>query len=210
MPASRRSVSRAPSPHGATPAAASACHAASARVGRHHDLEAVLAGVAGARDEHARPASSGRSAPTNGFSAALARLACRAAPATPSRARSAPARRSSRDRCAASARGCGARSREELAEPRDVLVRGARVDDDAEPVLAQEIDDEIVEHAAVRPQQARVERLAGLLQLVDVVGERLAQEIAGAAPVRSTARMCDTSNMPASRRTAWCSSICEP
>ena len=44
--------------------------------------------------------------------------------------------------------------------------------------------------------------LPGVLQLVDVVGERAAQEVARRRPVgraRSTTRMCDTSNMPASR-----------
>ncbi len=29
-------------------------------------------------------------------------------------------------------------------------------------------------------------------------------------PRASITHMCDTSNTPASRRTAWCSSICEP
>ena len=33
----------------------------------------------------------------------------------------------------------------ELAQPRDVLVRRARIDHEAEPVLAQEIDDEVVD-----------------------------------------------------------------
>ena len=44
----------------------------------------------------------------------------------------------------------------------------------------EEVDDEVVEDAAVRAQQARIERLAGVLELVDVVGERIAQEIARA------------------------------
>ena len=51
MPASRRSVSRAPRPAGATPCARSARQASAASGGRQHDLEAVLAGVAGAREE---------------------------------------------------------------------------------------------------------------------------------------------------------------
>ena len=51
MPASSRSVSRAPRPQGATPAAPSACQKSAADSDGQHDLEAVLAGVAGARDE---------------------------------------------------------------------------------------------------------------------------------------------------------------
>ena len=69
MPASRRSVSRAPRPHGLTPAAASAFQSVGARAAGHDDLEAVLAGVAGARDEDVAERS--RRA-LNGFSAAVA------------------------------------------------------------------------------------------------------------------------------------------
>ena len=72
----------------------------------------------------------------------------------------------------------GARSAASFAEPRDVLVGRRGVDDEAEEILAQEIDDQVVEHAAVGAQQARIERLAGDLQLVDVVRERVAQECA--------------------------------
>ena len=53
MPASRRSVSRAPSPQEATPSALSAAPGGHCIGRRHHDLEAVLAGVAGARHEPA-------------------------------------------------------------------------------------------------------------------------------------------------------------
>ena len=60
-------------------------------------------------------------------------------------------------------------------------------------------------------QHAAVQRLARLRELGDVVGEQRAQEFARpASPRRSITHMCETSNMPASRRTAWCSSICEP
>ena len=58
MPASRRSVSRQDRPHGTRPAAApasvSACHSCSASLGRDEQLEAVLAGVAGAGDQRGR------------------------------------------------------------------------------------------------------------------------------------------------------------
>ena len=67
-----------------------------------------------------------------------------------------------------------------VAQPRDVLVRRSRVDDEPEEIVAEEIDDEVVEHRAVGLEQARIERLAGHLQLVDVVGEHVAQERARA------------------------------
>ena len=86
-----------------------------------------------------------------------------------------------RDHGEIAARRDGQRARAlggERREPGDVLLCGGGVDDEAKPVLAQKIDDEIVEHAAVVPEQARVERLAGNGKLVDVVRERVAQEIA--------------------------------
>jgi hypothetical protein len=65
-------------------------------------------------------------------------------------------------------------------EPCDVLVRRPGVDDDAKEILAQEIDDQVVENAAVRSKQARVKGLARYLQLVDIVRKREPQEIARA------------------------------
>ena len=53
-PASSRSVSRAPSPAGSTPAPSTARHNAGGRLGRHGHLDAVLAGVAGAGDQARR------------------------------------------------------------------------------------------------------------------------------------------------------------
>jgi hypothetical protein len=70
------------------------------------------------------------------------------------------------------------------AEPGEVLVGRSGVDDQAEPVFAQEIDDQVVEHAAVGTQQAGVKRLARYGQLVDIVGECAAQEVAYAALAR--------------------------
>jgi len=45
-------------------------------------------------------------------------------------------------------------------EPGNILVGGGRVDHDAESVLAQEVDNQIVEDPAVGPEQTRIERLA--------------------------------------------------
>ncbi len=43
-------------------------------------------------------------------------------------------------------------------------------------LLAQEIDDEVIEHAALLVEHAAVERLAAHAQLADVVGEQLLEE----------------------------------
>ena len=60
MPASRRNVSRAPRPHAmmpaGCPAARRASHTGNASCPVKEELEAVLAGVAGARDERGLPA----------------------------------------------------------------------------------------------------------------------------------------------------------
>src|SRR5690606_34820500 len=54
----------------------------------------------------------------------------------------------------------------------------------AEEVLAQVVDDQVVDHPAVLVQHARVQRLAPDLQLVDRVGEQVAQELPGALAVQ--------------------------
>ena len=51
MAASRRSVSRAPRPHGLAPAPSNSSHSVDRLRGGHHELQAVLAGVAGAADD---------------------------------------------------------------------------------------------------------------------------------------------------------------
>jgi hypothetical protein len=60
--------------------------------------------------------------------------------------------------------------------PGEILGRRAGVDDDAEGGVVQVVDDEVVDHAASLVEHGGVERLAGRLQLVDVVGHQLAQE----------------------------------
>ena len=208
-PASRRSVSRAPSPQGRTPAAASACHSAAARAAGQHDLEAVLAGVAGARDEAASPIAR---APWNGFSAARRRLAARrSACQTFARAFgpcTAIIARSSRGVSASAGR---ARRAMQRAQPRDVLVRRARVDDEAEEVLAQEIDDQVVDHAAVlvaagtSRAPCRAPAACRRCWRARSAGSRARRRPRGRPRACARRRTC-----PASRRTAWCSSICEP
>ena len=104
-----------------------------------------------------------------------------------------------------------AERRRDAAHPREILVARAGVDHDAEQGLVEEIDDEVVDDAAGLVEHAAVERLARLRELGDVVGEQLAEKNSRTrAPRASITHMCDTSKMPASRRTAWCSSICEP
>jgi len=62
--------------------------------------------------------------------------------------------------------------------PGQVLLGGAGVDHDAEAGFAQEIDDQVVDHAAGVVQHGGVERLAGDGQLGDVVGDQARQESA--------------------------------
>src|SRR3546814_10130774 len=52
--------------------------------------------------------------------------------------------------------------------------------------------------------------LPGFFSLSTELATSLRRKSRTFAPCRSTTVMCETSNMPASRRTWWCSSICEP
>ena len=67
-----------------------------------------------------------------------------------------------------------------LLQPGKILVTGAGVHHHAEKVVANEIDDEIVDHPAVLFQHAAVQRLAAVLQPVDIVCQQVTQEFAGA------------------------------
>ncbi len=62
-------------------------------------------------------------------------------------------------------------------KPRVILVGGAGIDDETEPVTGKKINDQIVDHAARGIEQARVERRARLLQAIDVVGKHITQQI---------------------------------
>jgi hypothetical protein len=172
MPASRRSVSRAPRPAGRAPAGGEGLpHRRDVARGQDH-LETVLAGVAGARDhplahhrgvEGAQPF--GRGAHRGiGLPEALARP-----------------RALDRDdgQVVAGAEGHARNAAlAQAVEPRDVLGGGAGVDHQAEPVLAEEVADEVVDDTALLVEHAGVERLSRNLELRDVVGEGGLQESA--------------------------------
>ena len=66
----------------------------------------------------------------------------------------------------------------QMAEPRDVFLGRAGVHDDAVVVIGEVIDDQVIDHAAFRIQQARIQRLAGNGEFVDVVGDRVLEELA--------------------------------
>ena len=56
------------------------------------------------------------------------------------------------------------------------MARGS-VDDQPVLVVCEVINDQIVDHAAIRIQHAGVQRLAEVLEPVDVVGDQVAQEL---------------------------------
>ena len=96
------------------------------------------------------------------------------------------------------------------ANPGEILVARAGIDDQAKPGLGQKVDDEVIDHAARLVQHAAVERLAR----PRAAWRRRwradsAETRACVRPSRSMTHMCETSKTPAARRTAWCSSICE-
>ena len=123
IPASRRSVSRAPSPHGLTPAACKRLPEVERARGRQRDLETVLAGVAGARDE----ILAGLHGAMNGFSGFASPRAPSGSDCPDALARAAaPAPRSSPGRAAGSARVARRALGDQRAEPGEVLVGGAR------------------------------------------------------------------------------------
>src|SRR5581483_10592952 len=69
-----------------------------------------------------------------------------------------------------------AESRRMLANPGEILVARARVDDRAEPRFLEKIDDEVVDDATLLVQHAAIERFARRFQLADIVGEKSLQE----------------------------------
>ncbi|CFN79686.1 Uncharacterised protein [Bordetella pertussis] len=52
--------------------------------------------------------------------------------------------------------------------------------------------------------------LPGVARRATSLATRRRRKAVASAPPTSTLSMCETSNMPASWRTAWCSSSCEP
>jgi hypothetical protein len=81
------------------------------------------------------------------------------------------------------------------AQPGQILVGGAGIDHQPEPLLANEVDDEIVDDTAGLVQHARVQcftaaargggrRLAGQPELGHIIGQQVPQELARARPVQ--------------------------
>ncbi len=137
-----------------------------------HELEAVLAGIAGARGE---PVAEERALePPQSRGCSLEAADC--GPGELARVRALD-----RDQREIGARNDGDIERaaqRELAEPGDVLVRGAGVDDQPICLVRDEVRDQIVHHAALPVQEARVERAARRVEPGDVVRERKAEEVA--------------------------------
>ena len=210
MPASSRSVSRAPSPHGRSPCRLAGGRDApptprGARSRIAEELEAVLAGVAGAGDE-ARDAGH---RPLGGVVVAE-RVEVDIGQAGQDRCRArAPAARRARSR------RCGPRARRPKSAPpmqvgelldHGLAVRG--VADDQNRSVAEPVDDEVVDDAAVGLAQHRVLRLA-VSRAPGIADDGVAQEGDRAAPRTSTSPMCDRSNRPTADRTVRCSSMIE-
>ena len=187
MPASRRSVSRAPRPQGFTPASSRPFHSATAWWHRQHDLEAVLAGVAGAGDEQL----AGLAAAELVQCLDLARDRRRAAGHAPARARSGPAPRSWPGRgvrLTLTAERARLRPRSRPGPCRGwpaLTTRRKKFSSRKYTMRSSTTPPGAVEHAGV-------ERLARGLELVDVVGDQPAQErahvVAAAGRPRSCAR----------------------
>ena len=169
-----------------------------------HDFEAVFAGVAGARDEPAID---------------LAADECARARVRPARPRVKAASRTSRALRALHGEHREVRAlvdldvevRRVLADPGEILVARAGVHDHAEPGFVEEVDDEIVDDAAGLVEHAAVERLAGLVQLADVVGEqalRKGAHVLAAADRRRTCAKRRRRRRRAARRGARRSASC--
>ena len=166
-------MSRAPRPHCVDAGVAQPAPELRDRIRRQHDLPAVLAGITGAgheplvrcgAEEVAELECPGRQAGLEQAGGLLARI-----------------RPLHRDHREVEARLDGHLvSASVLAQPGEVLVAGAGVDDHPVPLVVQVIDDQVIDDAAVLAQHARVERLARLGELGDVVREQPAQIVAHA------------------------------
>jgi hypothetical protein len=67
-----------------------------------------------------------------------------------------------------------------LLDPGEILGASGGVNHQPEVRLVKEVHDQVVDDATALVQHARVQRLAGDLQLVDAVGQQVAQKFAGA------------------------------
>ena len=72
------------------------------------------------------------------------------------------------------------------------------------------VNDQVVNHTAVVVKQRGIKGFADEGEFGNVVGNQLRKKALAFAPATSVTSIWDTSNMPASVRTASCSAICEP
>ena len=159
IPASSRSVSRAPSPHAATPAPSKSRHRATASCAGQHHLESVLAGIAGARHEHVAAGSglerSQRFSERAGIRPHLPESTARLRPLNGNH-REVASWAQADFRCELDVLSC---------DPGQILVRSACIDYEPEPRRPQVVGDQIVQYATIGGQHAGIECLSRLLQL---------------------------------------------
>ena len=201
-------MSRAPRPAGTTPAARPACEDrvpdALGRRRRHEHLEAVLAGVAGARD---RDADAGDLAGREPVVLDVAEVD--AGQRLQDLARRRPL---DRDQRVARARVDGRRRRRRrrsaLAIQSKSLTMFDGVDDQHEVVVGQPVDEHVVDEGALRASSAPEYCIWPIGEPGGVVGRDAAgPPPARRAPAISISPMWLTSKRPARVRTARCSSV---
>ena len=180
--------------------ARSASHTAPASSGCEQQLDAVLARVAGAADEH--PARRRRCA-GGGACAAGSRPS---ASACDDLARPRPLHGEHRVVVEA-VLDLGVEVLGVALEPRQVLLVVGRVGDGQEAVLGEAVGEEVVEDAAVlAAQHASTARRPRGSAATSLDSRRWSRASAPAGPRVSISPMCETSNTPAAPRTATCSS----
>ena len=170
-------MSRAPSPQGATPACQQVVPDGFRPPEGHDDFPAVLAGIAGARDKQFARLHAGKWLERQRL---LAPFRIDAASRQLPRFGTLHGEHRGLHHF-----GDGYRIRRRLLlYPRQVLVARRGIDDEAKPGLVHEVDDEIVDDTAGLVEHGGVERLAGVFQLGDIIGEQVAQEFAHARAVQ--------------------------
>jgi hypothetical protein len=177
MPASRRSVSRAPRPHGRTPASLSAPPETLGLLGGQGDLVAVFTGVAGTGDEIVTDA--GGKKRFQGFAGGTAFR--QHLPDALAGVRSLDGNHRQRMGTLATRRDADRQLPvvEAGTHPGQILIGSTGIDDDAVTAVVEVVDDQVVDDAAAFVEHGAVQGLAGNLQLVDVVGEQTPQESTG-------------------------------
>ena len=171
-------------------------------VRRDEQLDAVLARVAGAADEHARLAGDRQ------LLRAEARRQLPVGEPRDERARLRALDREHREVGEPVGHGRVVLARVAL-EPGEVALVVARVRDGQEAVRREPVGEEVVEHAALLVAEHGVLG-AALGELRDVVGEQPLQQRQRSGPEVSISPMWLTSKIPARSRTAMCSSRMPP